>query len=405
MVSVLSGGVLISWAVSCVLALADGPSGGFQMGYRACLCLLGLSWLQASCAGFCGGCPASFSFPWCSALERLSARQIVTVTWDPHPREPVEGVLRATSMLESTAYLASWAVFSGFRSVGSLCLVQTPGCYFGNPFLGTVCGGTRVYSCLTSWSVRGAGWFCLWALDLVEVCAEGCFHIVFDSAGSAGVVLGWTLVVGHGISLFRCFVALYSRLTPLLSSVAFLQVLRLFEFIAYLTGLNSNPSGSSDPWVAARPSGSLVGGPGGQVITAWMDYGPVWMRRDYWESLCHRWATGPWLERSQAAKRNRVAHPKKNVHTSGLVSYATHSKKLETYDRTMVDRYAEGTPQPDLDLEAWVDAVGVPRKGRVYRFGDNLNTTPVLFSYSSLVAPPAYASSSAVMPDSGGDDI
>ncbi|MQL76284.1 hypothetical protein Taro_008673 [Colocasia esculenta] len=33
----------------------------------------------------------------------------------------------------------------------------------------------------------------------------------------------------------------------------------LFEFIAYLTGLNSNPSGSSNPWEAARPSGSLAG--------------------------------------------------------------------------------------------------------------------------------------------------
>ncbi|MQM10525.1 hypothetical protein Taro_043417 [Colocasia esculenta] len=31
-------------------ALADGPSGGLQKGYRACLCLLGLSRLQASCA-------------------------------------------------------------------------------------------------------------------------------------------------------------------------------------------------------------------------------------------------------------------------------------------------------------------------------------------------------------------
>ncbi|MQM08828.1 hypothetical protein Taro_041683 [Colocasia esculenta] len=114
-----------------------------------------------------------------------------------------------------------------------------------------------------------------------------------------------------------------------------------------------------------------------------MDYGPVWMRRDYWESLCHRWAIGPWQERSHAAKHNRVAHPKKNVHTSGLVSYATHSQKLrheleraptfrelfdrthkqkgrmtmsvrvlETYDRTMADRYEEGTFQPDLDPEA-----------------------------------------------------
>ncbi|MQL81984.1 hypothetical protein Taro_014427 [Colocasia esculenta] len=47
---------------------------------------------------------------------------------------------------------------------------------------------------------------------------------------------------------------------------SFLQVLGLFEFIAYLNGLNSNPSGSSDPWVAVRPSGSLAGGPGGRVV-------------------------------------------------------------------------------------------------------------------------------------------
>ncbi|MQM09190.1 hypothetical protein Taro_042056 [Colocasia esculenta] len=42
---------------------------------------------------------------------------------------------------------------------------------------------------------------------------------------------------------------------------------------------------------------------------AWLDYGPVWLRRDYWESLCERWATGPWQERSEAAKRNRSTHP------------------------------------------------------------------------------------------------
>ncbi|MQM17684.1 hypothetical protein Taro_050658 [Colocasia esculenta] len=142
------------------------------------------------------------------------------------------------------------------------------------------------------------------------------------------------------------------------------------------------------------------------------------MRRDYWESLYHRWATGPWQERSQVAKRNRAAHPEKNVHTSGSVSYATHNQKMrheleraptfrklfdrthkrkgtddyvsksartKTYDRMMVDRYVEGTPQPDLDLEAWVDAAG--GRGR------------------AEFAPPAYASSSAVTLGSGGDDI
>ncbi|MQL87537.1 hypothetical protein Taro_020075 [Colocasia esculenta] len=143
---------------------------------------------------------------------------------------------------------------------------------------------------------------------------------------------------------------------------------------------------------------------------------------------------------SQAAKRNRATHPEKNVHTSGSVSYATHSQKLRhelkraptfrelfdrthrwkgtddydsesartiavTYDRSMADRYVEGTPQPDLDPEAWVDAAGGPRKGRVYRFGDSLDTTPVLSPYASSVAPPAYTSSSAATPGSGGEDI
>ncbi|MQM13390.1 hypothetical protein Taro_046315 [Colocasia esculenta] len=77
----------------------------------------------------------------------------------------------------------------------------------------------------------------------------------------------------------------------------------------------------------------------------------------------------------------------------------------ETYDRTMTDRYAEGTPQQDLDPEAGVNAAGGPRKGRVYGFGDSLDTTPVLSSYTRSVAPPAYASSSAAPPGSGGEDM
>ncbi|MQM22788.1 hypothetical protein Taro_055846, partial [Colocasia esculenta] len=128
------------------------------------------------------------------------------------------------------------------------------------------------------------------------------------------------------------------------------------------------------------------------------------------------------------------------MHTSGSISYATHSQKLrheleraptfcelfdrthkrkgmddyvsesactivETYDRTMADCYAEGTPQPDLDLKAWVDAAGEPRKGRVHDFGDSLDTTPVLSSYASSITPPAYTSSSVAPPDSGGEDM
>ncbi|MQL96950.1 hypothetical protein Taro_029634 [Colocasia esculenta] len=74
------------------------------------------------------------------------------------------------------------------------CLMQTHDCCFYNPFLGAILGGTGVCSSLTSWRVRGSGWFCLWALNLEEcsesflsrwVCADGCFRIVFDSASSA----------------------------------------------------------------------------------------------------------------------------------------------------------------------------------------------------------------------------
>ncbi|MQM22012.1 hypothetical protein Taro_055060 [Colocasia esculenta] len=80
-------------------------------------------------------------------------------------------------------------------------------------------------------------------------------------------------------------------------------------------------------------------------------------------------------------------------------------KIAETYDRTMADCYAEGTSQPDLDPKAWVDAAGGLRNGRVYGFGDSLDTTPVLSSYVSSVAPLTYASSSVVTPGSGGDNI
>ncbi|MQL73370.1 hypothetical protein Taro_005723 [Colocasia esculenta] len=87
----------------------------------------------------------------------------------------------------------------------------------------------------------------------------------------------------------------------------------------------------------------------------------------------------------------------------------THKRKgtddYETYGRTMADRYAEGTPQPDLDPEAWVDVAGGPRKGRVYGFGDSLDTTPVLSSYASSVAPPTYASSSTALPGNGVEEM
>ncbi|MQL72514.1 hypothetical protein Taro_004856, partial [Colocasia esculenta] len=60
---------------SCVPTLADGPSGGFRKGCRACLCLLDLSGLRANGVVSVAVAPPVFSFARCSTLEGLSARQ------------------------------------------------------------------------------------------------------------------------------------------------------------------------------------------------------------------------------------------------------------------------------------------------------------------------------------------
>ncbi|MQL74581.1 hypothetical protein Taro_006949 [Colocasia esculenta] len=71
---------------------------------RACLSLAGLvvCYKPAVRRGFVV-LPRLFAR--CLALEGLSHSEVVSVSWDPHPREPVEGVLRATSVLELEAHV------------------------------------------------------------------------------------------------------------------------------------------------------------------------------------------------------------------------------------------------------------------------------------------------------------
>ncbi|MQM08664.1 hypothetical protein Taro_041521 [Colocasia esculenta] len=200
MVSVLSGGVPVSQAVPCVPALSYSPSGCFQKGCRACLCLLGLSWLQASCAIFVGGFQASSLWPGAQHLRACPRDRLLPLPGTPSPARLCQkgaapgGGRAQVSDLEQKGKIALFRcgpaspshclALRWFRShvgrsgvgpqfsrttVLSRCLVQTPDCGFVNSFLGAIRGGTVGCSSLTSWRVRGAGWFCLWALDLVEV--------------------------------------------------------------------------------------------------------------------------------------------------------------------------------------------------------------------------------------------
>ncbi|MQM17873.1 hypothetical protein Taro_050854 [Colocasia esculenta] len=161
---------------------------------------------------------------------RILVIRLSLFSWDPHPREPIEGVLRATSMLELAAELAD------FRAEGKTVVnngVEHPTAGSVTRSLVPSVVALECVMFLPTWLLSvscGDTW--LFLPDLVErVHAEGCFCIVFDSTGSAGVVSGPTLVVGRGITLFRWFFlllwlegtgypyrALFARLTPLLFS-------------------------------------------------------------------------------------------------------------------------------------------------------------------------------------------
>ncbi|MQM10511.1 hypothetical protein Taro_043402 [Colocasia esculenta] len=122
---------------------------------RACLVLVGLvmGYKSVVSAWFCCATPP---FVRCSALEGLSHSEVVSISWDPHPHEPVKGVLQAMSMLEFMAY--------------SLVPVH---------------GGIGVCGFPTSWHV------------------EACFRDVLDSVGLWGSLLcAMTLAGGRGIALF-----------------------------------------------------------------------------------------------------------------------------------------------------------------------------------------------------------
>ncbi|MQL93654.1 hypothetical protein Taro_026301 [Colocasia esculenta] len=77
------------------------PLRGFRKGVLCVPVPAGLVLVTSRLCRFCGDCPACSLFARCLALEGLPRSEVVSVAWDPRPREPVEGVLRATSVLEA----------------------------------------------------------------------------------------------------------------------------------------------------------------------------------------------------------------------------------------------------------------------------------------------------------------
>ncbi|MQM10486.1 hypothetical protein Taro_043382 [Colocasia esculenta] len=79
------------------------PFWGFPEGVTFVPVPAGLVLVTSQLCRFLWWLPRLFSFTRCFALEGLSYSEVVSISWDPHPQDPVEKVHWATSMLELTA--------------------------------------------------------------------------------------------------------------------------------------------------------------------------------------------------------------------------------------------------------------------------------------------------------------
>ncbi|MQL86391.1 hypothetical protein Taro_018924, partial [Colocasia esculenta] len=140
-------------------------------------------------------------------------------------------------------------------------------------------------------------------------------------------------------------------------------------------------------------------------LTLWRERAPTWMRRDYCESLCNIWAAERWQQTSTTMKVNRVANPEANMHTSGSVSFATHQSRLESYSQQMTEKYVGEEEQPQLDPEVWVAAFSAPKKGHVYGFGHNMDTSRVFSGASSSASHTSAFSTQAGAPSTSPSEV
>ncbi|MQM20263.1 hypothetical protein Taro_053281, partial [Colocasia esculenta] len=237
----------------CVPALADGPFWGFPKGVPCVPVPVGLVVAPDYCFGnpflgaVCGGtgvcssltswrvqgagrfCLWALDLVECSALEGLSTRQVVTITWDPQHHAPVsEGVAPGgrhaqVTDLEQKEKMLVWVS----KGVSALvrCGPASPFHYLAlrwfrsrvgrsgmGPQLGrtaVICGCVLGCGSLASLYRRSCRWesaagmleewtvcpplSCLW--QWLAVCAEVLLPHCVDSTGSAGVVFRLTRVV------------------------------------------------------------------------------------------------------------------------------------------------------------------------------------------------------------------
>ncbi|MQM16338.1 hypothetical protein Taro_049294, partial [Colocasia esculenta] len=125
-----------------------------------------------------------------------------------------------------------------------------------------------------------------------------------------------------------------------------------------LPDYNGCPDDRKSLWEARNKATKIAGS---QDLMAWVDYSPRHELKSVptFCELFDRTHKRKWTDDNVSESARMIVRLNKCAINNIFVL-------RETYDRTMTDCYAEGTPQPDLDAEAWVDAAGRPS---CYKFG------------------------------------
>ncbi|KAG5059408.1 hypothetical protein JHK87_000437 [Glycine soja] len=117
---------------------------------------------------------------------------------------------------------------------------------------------------------------------------------------------------------------------------------------------------------------------------------PRGMKDEIWNELIDIWKTLEW-KKSDAGRKNRVAHHNAMVHTGGSRSFGQHKRIMESYEVSMTHKYGEDTStHPVINYDLWLKATGENKKKKVCGLGPSLDLcTAIISTHASSKAIPS----------------
>ncbi|RZC28459.1 hypothetical protein D0Y65_000442 [Glycine soja] len=117
---------------------------------------------------------------------------------------------------------------------------------------------------------------------------------------------------------------------------------------------------------------------------------PRGMKDEIWNELIDIWKTLEW-KKSDAGRKNRVAHHNAMVHTGGSRSFGQHKRIMESYEVSMTHKYGEDTSTHlVINYDLWLKATGENKKKKVCGLDPSLDLcTASISTHASSKAIPS----------------